>query len=93
MASNERSPARLAEVAARAVRDPGSLSHDEIQALGGSVLTQTRDHRPLTEYDRLIADIDAALRKHYSPNDLAQYKPVTMADPLQDRLATTAKSA
>jgi hypothetical protein len=40
---NEQSSDRLASLASRAIRDPGSLTHDEIRSLGGSVLTQAPD--------------------------------------------------
>lgn len=44
MAKDEESSARLASIAAKALRDPGSLTKSEIQALGGSVLTQAPDN-------------------------------------------------
>jgi uncharacterized protein YigA (DUF484 family) len=37
---NEQSFDRLARLASRALQDPGSLTHDEIRSLAGSVLTQ-----------------------------------------------------
>jgi hypothetical protein len=36
----EHSSERLAKLASRALQDPGSLTHDEIRSLAGSVLTQ-----------------------------------------------------
>lgn len=38
--STEVTSARVASIAARGLRDPGSLSHDEIKALCASALTQ-----------------------------------------------------
>ncbi|MDG5489355.1 hypothetical protein NYR55_12085 [Sphingomonas sp. BGYR3] len=43
MAANEKSSARTAKIASKALRDPGSLSKTEIKSLGGAVLTQAPD--------------------------------------------------
>lgn len=41
----EQSSARLANLASRAMTDPGSLTLAEIRSLGGSVLTQAPDKK------------------------------------------------
>jgi hypothetical protein len=41
---DEHSSARLARIASRALNDPGSLTHEEIKSLAGSVLTQAPNH-------------------------------------------------
>src|SRR3989304_4185933 len=43
MSINEKTSARVAKLAARALRRPESLSSDEIKELAGSVLTQRPD--------------------------------------------------
>ncbi len=43
MAGNEKTSVEVAAIAARALKDPGSLTHDEIKQLAGSVLTQAPD--------------------------------------------------
>lgn len=43
MAKNEKSSSRVAAIAARALRDPASISLDEIKSLAASVLTQRPD--------------------------------------------------
>jgi hypothetical protein len=43
--ADEQSSERLASLASRALGDPGSLSHAEIQSLAGSVLTQAPDQK------------------------------------------------
>lgn len=40
----EHSSARLARIASRGLNDPGSLTHEEIKSLAGSVLTQAPNH-------------------------------------------------
>jgi hypothetical protein len=44
MATNERTSARIAEIAGRGLKDPGSLTYAEIREVCGSVLTQVPDH-------------------------------------------------
>lgn len=39
---NEYSSPKVASLASRALRDPGSLTHAEIKSLAASVLTQAR---------------------------------------------------
>ena len=39
----EYTSAEIASIAARALKDPASLSSSEIRAIAGSALTQTRD--------------------------------------------------
>jgi hypothetical protein len=43
MAKTEVSSARVAKIAARGLKDPNSLTTKEIQAVCGSVVTQTPD--------------------------------------------------
>jgi hypothetical protein len=43
MAKNEKSSAKVAGIASKALRSPGSLTKSEIKSLGGSVLTQATD--------------------------------------------------
>ena len=45
MSSNEKTSARVAAIAAKAVQNPKSLTPEEIQALAASVLTQAPDHQ------------------------------------------------
>ena len=42
---DEHSSHRLATLASRALQDPGSLTHEEIRSLAGSVLTQAPDRK------------------------------------------------
>lgn len=43
MASNEKTSAEIASLAARALRDPASLTEAEIRSLAASALTQAPD--------------------------------------------------
>lgn len=43
MARNEKTSPRVSTIASKAMRDPASLTPDEIKALGASLLTQTPD--------------------------------------------------
>lgn len=43
MSKNEKSSTRVAKIASKGLRDPGSLTKAQIKSLSGSVLTQTPD--------------------------------------------------
>ncbi len=45
MAENEKTSARVAAIASKAMQNPKSLTPDEIQALAASVLSQAPDHQ------------------------------------------------
>jgi hypothetical protein len=45
MAKNERTSPRVAKVASKGLRNPGSLTTKEIKELAASALTQTRDKK------------------------------------------------
>lgn len=45
MTRNEKTSKKVAAIAARALRDPGSLTHDEIKAIAASALTQRPDKK------------------------------------------------
>jgi hypothetical protein len=45
MAQNEKTSARVAAIASKALQNPSSLSGEEIKALAASVLTQASDHQ------------------------------------------------
>jgi hypothetical protein len=49
---HEHSSAEIASLASRLMRDPSSASLGEIRSLAASVLTQTRDRKPL--WKRLV---------------------------------------
>ena len=46
MAKNEKTSKRIGTIASRAMRDPASLTLDEIRALGASATTQRPDWKP-----------------------------------------------
>ena len=46
MAKNEKTSKRIGAIASRAMRDPASLTLDEIRALGASATTQRPDWKP-----------------------------------------------
>jgi carnitine O-acetyltransferase len=46
MAKNEKTSKRIGTIASRAMRDPASLTLDEIRALGASATTQRPDRKP-----------------------------------------------
>ena len=46
MAKNEKTSKRIGAIASRAMRDPASLTLDEIRALGASATTQRPDRKP-----------------------------------------------
>jgi hypothetical protein len=43
MASNEKSSSKMASIASKALKNPGSLTKTEIKSMAGSVLTQSPD--------------------------------------------------
>jgi len=43
MAENEKTSKRIASIAARGIKDPGSLTKAEIKAVSATALTQTED--------------------------------------------------
>jgi hypothetical protein len=45
MARNEKTSRRIAKIASKGLRNPGSLSKKQVQALSGSVLTQAPDKK------------------------------------------------
>jgi hypothetical protein len=45
MADNEKTSARVAQIASKAMQNPNSLSPDEIKTLAASALTQSPDHQ------------------------------------------------
>jgi hypothetical protein len=45
MADNERTSARVAQIAAKALQNPGSITQDDIQTLAASALTQSPDQQ------------------------------------------------
>lgn len=45
MADNERTSARVAQIASKALQSPGSITQDEIQTLAASALTQSPDQQ------------------------------------------------
>jgi carnitine O-acetyltransferase len=45
MAKNEKTSKRIGTIASRAMRDPASLTLDEIRALGASATTQRPDRK------------------------------------------------
>jgi hypothetical protein len=45
MASNERTSARVAQIASKALQNPSSITSDEIQTLAASALTQSPDQQ------------------------------------------------
>ena len=45
MAQNEKTSQRVAQIAAKALQNPSSISQDEIQTLAASALTQSPDQQ------------------------------------------------
>ena len=45
MAENEKTSARVAQIASKALQNPKSVTQEEIQALAASVLTQSPDQQ------------------------------------------------
>ena len=45
MAQNEKTSARVAQIASKAMQSPNSLSQDEIKTLAASALTQSPDQQ------------------------------------------------
>ena len=45
MAENEKTSARVAQIASKAMQNPASITPDEIQTLAASVLTQSPDQQ------------------------------------------------
>ena len=43
MAGNEKSSSKVATIASKALKNPGSLTKTEIKSMAGSVLTQSPD--------------------------------------------------
>lgn len=43
MAKNEKSSSKVASIASKALKNPGSLTKTEIKSMAGSVLTQSPD--------------------------------------------------
>lgn len=46
MADNEKTSKEIASIAAKGLRDPGSLTKAQIKKLAGSALTQAPDRKP-----------------------------------------------
>ena len=81
MSHCEETSRRMASLASRAVRDPASLTLDEIASLGGALLTQAPNRNALLTPPGAHAYYNPAGDR---PNVLAQYsRPETMAKFLQ----------
>ena len=52
MARNEKTSKKIAKIASKALRDPGSVNKTEIKKLAGSALTQTPDKKPKAKRSR-----------------------------------------
>jgi hypothetical protein len=66
MAKNEKTSKRIGTIASRAMRDPASLTLDEIRALGASATTQRPDRKPAKK---------TAMRKVKKPTKKTAKKP------------------
>ena len=49
MAKNEKTSPEVASIASRGLRDPASLTNEEIKKVCGSVLTQAPDKNPIPD--------------------------------------------
>ncbi len=54
MAENEKTSARVAQIASRAMQNPKSVTPDEIQTLAASVLTQSPDQQQRQQAQQLL---------------------------------------
>ncbi len=56
MAENEKTSARVAQIASKAMQNPKSVTPDEIQTLAASVLTQSPDQQQRQQAQQLLQD-------------------------------------
>ena len=54
MAENEKTSARVAQIASKAMQNPKSITPDEIQTLAASVLTQSPDQQQRQKAQQLL---------------------------------------
>ena len=54
MAENEKTSARVAQIASKAMQNPKSVTPDEIQTLAASVLTQSPDQQQRQKAQQLL---------------------------------------
>ncbi len=54
MADNEKTSARVAQVASKALQNPSSITPDEVQALAASALTQSPDQQQRQKAQQIL---------------------------------------
>ena len=54
MAENEKTSARVAQIASKAMQNPKSITPDEIQTLAASLLTQSPDQQQRQQAQQLL---------------------------------------
>ena len=54
MAENEKTSARVAQIASKALQNPKSITPDEIQTLAASLLTQSPDQQQRQQAQQLL---------------------------------------
>ncbi len=58
MAGNEKTSARVAKIASKALQNPSSVTQDEIQTLAASALTQSPDQQQRQRAQQILDKLD-----------------------------------
>ena len=58
MAGNERTSARVAQIAAKALQNPSSITPDEVQTLAASALTQSPDQQQRQKAQQVLDKLE-----------------------------------
>lgn len=58
MAGNEKTSARVAKIASKALQNPASVTSDEIQTLAASALTQSPDQQQRQKAQQILDKLD-----------------------------------
>jgi hypothetical protein len=54
VAENEKTSARVAQIASKALQNPKSVTPDEVQTLAASLLSQSQDHQQRQQGDDFL---------------------------------------